>query len=127
MIIGLGIDIIEVERVRKVLEKHLDGLRRRVFLEEELKTCFKHLDPAPHLAARFAAKEATMKALGTGWAQGIGFQHIEIYKNSEGKPLLRLHGAAQKKATQMGVKQIYLSYSHTDNYANAVVIFETSF
>ncbi len=123
MIYGIGTDIIEVERVRKFIEKG-DAFKQRVFTQQEIDYSDSHRDPAPFYAARFSAKEAFVKALGTGFIEGIGFSQIEVYHVELGKPEIRLSGKALEMAEQKGITKIHLSISHVKDWANAVVILE---
>jgi holo-[acyl-carrier protein] synthase len=124
MIYGIGTDIIEVERIRGFIGKG-EAFKSRVFTPDEIAYCDSHRDPAPFYAARFSAKEAFVKALGTGFTGGIGFNQIEIYHVELGKPEIRLTGKAEEAATDKGIKHIYVSISHVKDWANAVVILET--
>jgi holo-[acyl-carrier protein] synthase len=124
MIYGIGTDIIEVERIRKFIGKG-EAFKSRVFTPEEVEYCDSHRDPAPFYAARFSAKEAFVKALGTGFTDGIGFNQIEIYHVELGKPEIRLHGKAKETADSKGITRIYVSISHVKDWANAVVVLET--
>lgn len=119
--VGLGVDIVEVDRMRSVLSR-TPSFARRVFSEDECAYCDKHPDPAPHYAARFAAKEAAVKALGTGFSEGIGLRDIEVVRNAQGRPTLRLTGRADQIASRMGVIDAPLSLSHTGGDAIACVI-----
>ena len=119
--VGLGVDLVEIDRMRKVLER-TPRFAMRVFTEAERGYCEERPDPATHYAARFAAKEAAVKALGTGFSDGIGFSDVEVVSNAKGRPLLILHGKAAEMAYDMGVTDMPLSISHTDNDAVACVI-----
>ena len=113
-----GVDIIEISRVREVLERYGQRFLDRVFTHGEIEYC---RGRAPNLAARFAAKEATMKALGTG-VRGVGWKDIEVVRASSGAPSVELHGRAEQRARQLGVKEISLSLSHSREYAIAFVV-----
>lgn len=119
--VGLGVDLVEIDRMRAIL-KRTPRFRERVFTPIEIEYCEDHADPATHYAARFAAKEAAVKALGTGFADGIGFTDVEVANNAKGRPILLLHRKAAEKAAEMGVTDTPLSISHTDNDAVACVI-----
>lgn len=123
MIVGLGTDIVEIARIEELWRERPQAFARRVFTDREVAYCRTKHRPAQHLAARFAAKEAALKALGTGWAKGIGFQDVEVC-TSGGAPTLCFHGAAQEALRRLLVHRSYLSYSHADHYATAVVILE---
>lgn len=124
MIKGIGIDLIQTSRLARALERHGDRFERRVFTEGELEQCRERRDRTLALAARFAAKEACLKALGTGWAEGLSFRQIEVVRTAGGKPELRLHGAARERARAAGVRSILVSLTHQDEAAAALVVLE---
>jgi holo-[acyl-carrier protein] synthase len=124
MIVGLGVDIAEVERVEAAIRRHGQAFHRRVFTAQEIAYCEQHRNKAERYAGRFAAKEATMKALGTGWRKGVRWLDIEVVRNSSGKPSILLSGRAKEIAGQLGVKHVCLSITHSGNAALAEVIFE---
>ena len=124
MIFGIGTDIIEVERIRGFINKG-EAFKARVFTEQEIAYSDSFRDPAPFYAARFSAKEAFVKALGTGFTSGIGFNQIEVYHVELGKPEIRLIGKAKEVADQKGITKIHVSISHVKDWANAVVVLET--
>ncbi|HEY7801330.1 MAG TPA: holo-ACP synthase [Dehalococcoidia bacterium] len=115
---AVGIDVIEIVRVKKVLARHPERFLRRVFTAEEVAFCRGRV---PELAARFAAKEAVMKALGTG-ARGLAWREIEILPNERGKPLVYLHGLAQKRAEHIGLRGVDISLTHSHELAIASVV-----
>jgi len=123
MITGLGIDIIEVERVATKISKET-GFRELVFSKKEIDYCETKTDKFVHYAARFAAKEAFLKALGTGWLGGTSFNEIEITNDDAGKPDLILLGATRKELIPLGAIKISVSLSHIKTIASAVVIIE---
>lgn len=124
MILGIGFDLLEVSRMARSLEEHGARFVARVFTEGEIRECEGRLDRAQALAARFAAKEACLKALGTGWAQGLTFQQVEVFKAEGGRPELGLSGAAREWASRMGVRAIHVSLTHQKGMAGAVVVLE---
>jgi holo-[acyl-carrier protein] synthase len=124
MIIGTGVDIVEIVRFRKVMGRSGDRFVQRVFTSGEQQFCNAHHDPVPHFAVRFAAKEALFKALGTGWAKGITWQDAEVLREKSDAPTMVLHGEAQKLAAAKGAHAVHLSLSHTENWAVATVILE---
>jgi holo-[acyl-carrier protein] synthase len=124
MILGTGVDIVEIERLRKILEKQKDRFILRVFTSEEQRFCNMHRNPAPHYAARFAAKEAVFKALGTGWAKGVTWLDVEVQREGQEAPRLVLHGEALKLCQNMGMQKSHLSLSHSDEWAVAMAILE---
>lgn len=126
MIVGLGVDLARASRFTKLLAKEKRGVITRVFTPGELAYALAMKNPAPHLAARFAAKEAFVKALGLGLRSGMSWQEIEVVRNALGAPSLRLSGHAAEHADKRGVTKIHLSYSHEGDYASATVILESS-
>ncbi|MBZ5699848.1 MAG: holo-ACP synthase [Acidobacteriia bacterium] len=124
MIVGLGVDIAEVDRIAAAIERHGRPFLERVFTPAEIAYCERHRNPAERFAARFAAKEAAMKALGTGWARGVRWVDIEVVREPGAKPMLKLSGASRAIAGRLGVKNIALTITHTGNTALAEVIFE---
>ena len=124
MIKGLGIDLIETERIARALSRHGKRFEERVFTQLELSQCADRPDRVQALAARFAAKEACLKALGTGWAEGLAFRQIEIVRAVNGRPEMRLDGAAQALARSMNVESVHLSMTHQPGTAAATVILE---
>ena len=125
MIVGLGVDITEVDRIEAAIERRGRPLLERIFTPSEIVYCEKHRHRAERFAGRFAAKEAAMKALGTGWARGVRWVDIEVTREPSGKPTLKLSGAACAIATSLGVENIALTITHTGNTALALVIFES--
>jgi len=123
LIYGIGTDIIEVSRIMKVMEQDI-GFREKIFSEEEIRYCESKRNKYQHYAARFAAKEAWMKAFGTGWRDGIRFIEIEVVHDSLGKPMIRLGGRARELADKAGAGEIHLTLSHIREVANAMVIVE---
>ncbi len=125
MIKGVGIDAVPVERVRRMIERFGGRFTRRVFTPAEIDYCEGRRRPAEAYAARFAAKEAVMKALGHGWGSGVRFVHIEVSRGERGRPVLVLHQGAQKAARDMGVQALHLSMAHEADLAMAQAIAET--
>ncbi len=125
MILGLGMDIVEIDRVRVLIESKGERALRRLFTEEEAKYALCRNDPFRHLAARIAAKEATFKALaGTPAARSISWREIEVRNEGDGRPLLLLHGGAGARAVDLGATRWLLTLSHTRSTAGAVVVLE---
>jgi len=121
--LGLGIDLVEVARIRDLLTKHGDRFKERTFTVGEIAYCDSCADPAMHYAARFAAKEAAAKAIGTGlWAQGVDWKDLEVLRADSGKPSLVLHRAAKDHASALGVTSCLISLTHTRELAMAQVI-----
>jgi len=123
MIYGTGIDIIEVSRIRAVLEKDI-GFREKIFTAGEIAYCETKRHKYENYAARFSAKEAFLKAIGTGWRFGIRFADIEVYHDEYGKPMIRLHGKAEELAKNEGISKIHVSLSHLKETATAIVVVE---
>ena len=124
MILGTGIDLAEVPRIRSSIEKYGDRFLARVYTERERAYVERKANKFERYAARFAAKEAGMKALGTGWRRGVTWHDFEVANLASGRPTLLLHGAAKEIADSMGVKNISLSLTHTAENGMAFVIFE---
>ncbi|MGA8871363.1 MAG: holo-ACP synthase [Candidatus Acidiferrales bacterium] len=125
MIVGLGLDIAEIDRIEAAIVRHGAPFLERLFTPAEVAYCERHKGKYERYAARFAAKEAAMKALGTGWSHGVRWRDIEVTREPSGKPTLRLEGVAAQIAQRMGVKNISLSITHSGNLALAEVIFES--
>lgn len=123
MVVGLGIDLIEVERVARSTERYGDRFLRRIYHPRELEQT--RGDRVQYLAARFAVKEALFKALGTGWAQGIRWVDVEVQNLASGQPILILHGAAAEHARALGADRTHVTITHTAGHAAAVVILES--
>lgn len=124
MVVGIGLDVVEVPRFEGVLSRHGERFERRVFAPGEIAACARRADRPRALAARFAAKEACLKALGTGWAEGLAFSQVEVENEPSGRPALRLHGPAAERAAALGVLRIHLSLTHDGEVAAAVVVLE---
>jgi holo-[acyl-carrier protein] synthase len=124
LIVGLGVDIAEVPRIQAAIERHGQPFLRRVFTPSEIAYCERFKNKFERYAGRFAAKEAAMKALGTGWRRGIRWVDLEIVREQSGRPSMALAGEAAKIAAHLGVKRISLSITHTEAQALAQVIFE---
>ncbi len=124
LIIGMGVDIAEVERIQGAIERHGEVFLRRVYTEREREYCERFKNKYERYAGRFAAKEAAMKALGTGWRRGVRWVDLEVVRETSGRPTLAILGEAAKIAAQLGVKSVALSITHTAAQALAQVIFE---
>jgi holo-[acyl-carrier protein] synthase len=125
VIVGLGLDIAEIDRIEAAITRHGAPFLERVYTAREVAYCESHKAKFERYAARFAAKEAAMKALGTGWRHGVRWRDIEVVREPSGKPTLRLEGATRQIADQLGVKNIALTLTHSGNFALAEVIFES--
>ncbi|MCS7025273.1 MAG: holo-ACP synthase [Bryobacteraceae bacterium] len=124
MIVGLGIDLTEVKRVRQAIEKYGDRFLNRIYTPQEIAYVSRKANPWERYAARFAAKEAGMKAIGSGWKQGVTWRDFEVVNLPGGKPTLRLSGVASQLAARLGVRQVSVSLTHTSSFGMAFVILE---
>lgn len=125
MIVGTGIDIAEVPRIRQSIDRFGERFLQRVFTEGEIRYCESKANRFERYAARFAAKEAGMKALGTGWNFGVRWRDLEVARKPGGRPTLLLHGKAAEFAAKLGATNIALSLTHTPAQAMAQVILES--
>lgn len=125
MIVGIGVDLAEVPRIQAAITRRGRLFLERVFTSDEIRYCESHRPPFERYAARFAAKEAAMKALGTGWRRGVRWVDLEVINLPGGRPMLRLHGRSKELAEELGVRHIALSLSHGAGIALAQVIFES--
>lgn len=125
--VGLGVDIVEIERMARII-KRSPAFTEKVYSAAERAYCDGHTHPEVHYATRFAAKEAVLKALGTGFSEGIGWLDVEVRRTSKGRPYVVLTGRAREVAREMGVREIpiSLSYTHTDAVACAMAITDES-
>ncbi len=127
MIIGIGIDVVDIDRVQRMLTEHGGRMLQRLFTEAERTYAMPKAKPALHLAARLAAKEAAFKALsGSEEARAIGWSEIEVTRDALGRPGLAFHGRAAARADELGVVRTHCSLTHTDLSAAAVVVLENS-
>jgi len=124
MILGTGIDIIEVARIAASYERFGAKFVNRILLPDEIAYCLTHARPAPFLAVRFAAKEAISKAFGTGIGAALGWQDMEIRRKESGEPFVVLHGQGKKLFRSRRAKRLLVSLSHTANYAAATAVLE---
>jgi holo-[acyl-carrier protein] synthase len=121
----MGIDLAEVARVKQAIARRGEPLLRRLFTAKERAYCERFKNKYERYAGRFAAKEAAMKALGTGWRRGVRWQDLEVVREPSGRPTMALHGEAGEIAARLGVKRISMSITHTSAHALAQVIFES--
>jgi holo-[acyl-carrier protein] synthase len=124
VIVGLGLDIAEIDRIEAAIVRHGAPFIERLFTPREAAYCESHRNRFERYAGRFAAKEAAMKALGTGWRMGVRWRDIEVVREPGGKPTLQLTGVTRELADKLGVKNISLTITHSGNLALAEVIFE---
>jgi holo-[acyl-carrier protein] synthase len=120
-VIGVGLDATDIPRIERVCSRFGNRFLHRIFTKHEIEYCQKRRNPIPHLAGRFSAKEATMKALGTGHSHGVLWQDIEVVRQG-GAPRIRLHAGAAKHAERLGVNDILLTITHSDTLALAQVL-----
>ena len=116
---GIGIDIIEIDRVRQSIDRHGQHFLNRLFCQQEQDYCYRFKDPGPHFAGRFAAKEAIAKALGTGFGADLSWQDIEVIGDEHGKPTVHFSDAAKKRFNN---PQMLLSISHSTTHATAIAM-----
>jgi len=124
VILGIGLDVVATERIARSLADDGSDFEAHVFTAAEREECRERADRTQALGARFAAKEACFKALGTGWAQGVSFHQVEVRGLEGGRPELRLSGAAAERAHALGVRHIHVSLTHEADVAAAVVVLE---
>ena len=124
MILGVGIDIVEVTRIRKSYERFGDRFLQRILMEGEISYSLSHKDPAPHLAARFAAKEAISKAFGTGIGKHLAWHDMEVRRKESGEPYVVLHDKGTALMQQVNAAKLHISLSHTTQHATAIAILE---
>ncbi len=124
MICGIGIDLVENDRLAKIINKWGPKFLNRIFSPGEINYCEKHLQAFINYGARFAAKESFLKALGIGLGMGVKLKEIEVVHDQRGHPGLALHGTARTEIEKRGVREIHLSLTHTKDYATAIVLLE---
>jgi holo-[acyl-carrier protein] synthase len=124
MIVAIGIDLVEIVRIEEVFARQGDRFRARVFTEGEIEYCERRASKFASYAARFAAKEAAMKALGTGWSEGVGWLDVEVVSEPSGAPALQLHRRALERMRELGGIRAHLSLTHSGNLAIAEVLLE---
>src|ERR1700722_7836935 len=122
MIVGVGTDIVEIPRIGKMIERHGEHFLQRVYTEDEIRYCQRRKESFQHYAGRWAAKEAVMKTLGTGWTRGVGWLDIEVATKRSGQPLINIRGSAREIANHLGIGEVLISISHCRAYAMATAI-----
>ena len=122
VIVGLGTDIVEIVRIGRMIERHGELFLNRVYTQEEIRYCQKRRECYQHYAGRWAAKEAVMKTLGTGFTRGVSLRDIEVQALKSGQPKLNIRGAARDQAEQLGIDEILITISHCRAYATATAI-----
>jgi len=125
MVVGTGVDIAETSRLEQALERHGERFAKRIFTPAEITYCEKSKNRGERYAARFAAKEAAFKALGTGWGAGVRWLDVEVTHQPSGKPELVLTGRAEEVARELHISRVAVSISHSDRYVVAMVIAES--
>ena len=123
-VLGIGVDMVEVERIQHSLDRFGERFMKRVFTEGEIAYCVSMKFPARHFAARFAAKEAVSKAFGTGIGKAMGWRDIDVHKKESGEPFLVFSGPAEELAAKRGVTSALITLSHTEHHAIACVVLE---
>jgi holo-[acyl-carrier protein] synthase len=121
-VISIGTDIVEVVRIGQMIERHGEVFLNRVYTDDEIRYCQRRKEYTQHFAGRWAAKEAVMKTLGTGWSRGVGWRDIEICSSRSGAPSIVLRGAAREIAEQTGICDVLISISHCRSFATATAI-----
>ncbi len=122
MIVGLGTDIVEIVRIGEMIERHGELFLQRVYSELEIKYCQRHKEAIQHYAGRWAAKEAVMKTLGTGFTKGVGWTDIQILNRQSGQPIIELSGGAERVAKMKGIDEVLITISHCKAYATATAV-----
>jgi holo-[acyl-carrier protein] synthase len=125
MIFGIGADVVQISRIDSILKRWGDRFLRRVFTQQEIEYCLRRKDASSHLAVRFAAKEAFLKALGVGYSQGVGWKDIEVIRSASGKPGIRLRDFAETLRQRHGINGVHLTMSHDGVYGFVQVILES--
>jgi holo-[acyl-carrier protein] synthase len=123
-VFGIGVDMVETTRIEHSIERFGERFMRRVFTQGEIDYCQSMKFPARHFAARFAAKEAVSKAFGTGIGKSMGWRDIDVHRKESGEPFLVLEGGAKQLATERGVSATWITLSHTDHHAVAMIVLE---
>jgi holo-[acyl-carrier protein] synthase len=124
MIIAIGVDLVEINRIEEVFTRRGDRFRKRVFTEGEISYCERRASKLASYAARFAAKEAVMKALGTGWSEGVGWKDIEVVSSPTGAPTIQLHRNALERMREIGATRVLVSLTHSGELAIAQIVLE---
>jgi holo-[acyl-carrier protein] synthase len=122
MIVGLGTDIVEIVRIGQMIERHGEHFLHRVYTPDEIRYCQRRKESYQHFAGRWAAKEAVMKTLGTGWTRGVGWLDIEVATRQSGQPLINIRGTARDLASECGIDEVLISISHCRAYATATAV-----
>ena len=121
-VLGIGTDIVECLRIAQMIERHGELFINRVYTDHEIEYCSRRKAATQHYAGRWAAKEAVLKALGTGWARGISWRDVEVFSEKGGKPSIRLDGTAQEVSRRLGISSMLISISHCRSHATAYAL-----
>lgn len=124
MVVGIGLDLAEVDRIEAAIAKHGERFLTRVYTEAERKYCESKPNKFERFAGRFAAKEAAMKAIGTGWKRGVAWREFEVMRAPSGQPIIKFHGKAAEIAHALGVKKALVTITHSEKSAIAQVLLE---
>jgi holo-[acyl-carrier protein] synthase len=124
MIVGTGVDLAEVKRMEEAIGRHGDRILHRLFTDDEIRYCESKINRFERYAARFAAKEAALKAIGTGWKLGVAWKDVEVRREPGGRPTIHFTGKAAQFAARLGARRTHLSLSHTVDLAIAYVVLE---
>ena len=124
MIYGIGFDLVQVSRIKDALRRWGERFQNKVFTPGEIRYCLEKKNPAPHFAARFAAKEALVKALGIGIRRGVHWKDVEVQRGLLGRPVLKIHGRAVEICRNEGLENFFLSLTHDGDYSGAMVVLE---
>jgi holo-[acyl-carrier protein] synthase len=122
VIVGLGTDIVEIVRIGQVIERHGELFLNRVFTDGEIRYCQRRREYIQHYAGRWAAKEAVMKTLGTGWTRGVGWKDIEVCSTKSGQPIIVIRGQARELADLLGIDEVLITISHCRAFATATAV-----
>jgi holo-[acyl-carrier protein] synthase len=122
LLVGLGTDIVEIVRIGQMIQRHGERFLTRVYTDDEIRYCQRRKEAWPHFAGRWAAKEAVMKTLGTGFIKGVSFLDIEVCSQKSGRPVVTMHGGAREYSRLIGIDEILITISHCRAYATATAI-----
>src|SRR5438309_10880145 len=123
-VLGIGVDMVQVERIQHSLDRFGERFMKRVFTEGEIAYCISMKFPARHFAARFAAKEAVSKAFGTGIGKAMGWRDIDVHRRASGQPFVILEGGAKQLAADRGIANVWITLTHSDQHAIAMIVLE---
>lgn len=121
-VVGLGTDIVEIVRIGRMVERHGEAFLNRVYTDEEIRYCQKRRECYQHFAGRWAAKEAVMKTLGTGWVRGVSWRDIEVGSEKSGRPVVQISGGTKEFTDKLGIDEVLITISHCRSYATATAV-----